>query len=253
MKEVSKKKVVPSLLILNGDVVDIGIDLGDFYRGASVFTTFRTKNGKAIWWDQHLARLRSHAKHFAFIVPRDEEFLAAFAVLIEASSVDIKVRFTLTSSNFFASAEAYHPPMLDVYEGVQVCWGEYYVHPQLAAYKTGNYLPYLLAHQQAQENNYFEALMCTEAGILVDACRSSPILYECGKLTIPIGGLHSIAREMVIQSARDMGLGICFKTLTRAEITGQILLASSTIGLVPVGPPSDREVENLIARFCPYS
>lgn len=239
-------------LLVNNIATDEPAYFNELVHGASVFTTLRTQNMKPLWWPQHRARLLRHAQFFNLHLPSHKKLEQSIGTLIESAQVDIKIRLMLTRNNFFASSQPYVPPSKEVYDGVSICLSKFRVHSQLAPYKTGNYLPYLLAFQQAQEDGAFEALMCNDAGYIVDGSRSSPLFYSHKSLLIPQGGLDSIARQQVIMVAKKIGLSVVEKKILHKEMSGQILLASSTIGLVPVGTSTDKTVNKLVAYFCPH-
>lgn len=238
--------------LINGRPSENELLLSELFHGASVFTTFRTKNFQPVWWDEHLARLLKHSRHFNFCQPSEAEFRKSFDILNANSQLDLKIRFTLSATNFIASAGGYEKPPTLIYDGVKVTWSDYFAHPQLAQFKTGNYLPYLLAHQKANLHGAFEALMCTEEGFLVDGSRTSPIFYLPGVIIVPTGGLHSITRSKVIAAAEKRGVEVKYLAVRRNNMPGQLLLASSTIGLVAVNKPLDCIVKDLINQFCPH-
>ncbi len=225
-------------------------------HGATVFTTVRVEDGRPLLWDRHLARLSRHAAALGIDHPGDAALERDLDALRETGP-RLLLRLTLGQGIRLAGARVHVPPPRTVYtQGVNVVVTGVRVHPDLAAYKTGSYLPFLLARREAEAVGAFEALLRDAEGHVVDGSRTSPILYRRGGLDLLAGGLEGITREAVAREAERLGLMSRRLHLGPSEIEavggeGQLLLAGSGVGLVPVGPPLDETIEALIARFRP--
>jgi branched-subunit amino acid aminotransferase/4-amino-4-deoxychorismate lyase len=125
--------------------------------------------------------------------------------------------------------------------------------PNLSRYKTGSRLPYHLAAQAAQRQDAFEALLVDQQGHVVDGTITSPLLYRDSVLTSLTGGLDGITRYQVIRQAQALGLRVASAALSWPECQGQLLLAGSGVGLVPVGHPVDAAVTELVRLFRPIA
>ncbi|RDI94803.1 4-amino-4-deoxychorismate lyase [Meiothermus sp. QL-1] len=226
---------------------------GFLYHGQSVFTTLRAEGGRPLWPEEHLFRLRRHAEALGLPYPGDEAFWEDLKALLAGfpEAPCLRLRLTVGEGVWLSEARPYAPPPQAFYrEGVRVALTPYRVHPDLARYKTGNYLPYHLALRAAQEQGAFEGLLLDAQGHVVDGSRTSPLLYREGVLYLLEGGLEGITREKVAEAARELGLKVERAFLRPEALSGTLLLAGSGVGLVPVGSPPE-EIQPLLERFRP--
>lgn len=220
-------------------------------HGASVFTTIRLEEGRAILWERHLARLASQAARLGFPYPGDEAFEADLRALRELGP-RLLLRLTVTDDFRMAQASAHVPPAPALYEeGVRAVVTSFRVHPDLARYKTGSHLAYRLARREAEARGAFEGLLLDGAGHVVDGSRTSPLLLRDDELVLLEGGLEGITREAVAEEAERLGFRIRRSRLREDELEGEILLAGSGVGLLCVGAPSSDRIRSLVERFRP--
>ncbi|BAW01183.1 branched-chain amino acid aminotransferase/4-amino-4-deoxychorismate lyase [Thermus thermophilus] len=239
--------------LLNGTPLALDLPEAFLYHGASVFTTLRAEGGRPLWLEEHLARLRRHALALGLFYPGDEAFLEDLEALLRAfpDAPCLRLRLTVGEGVRLSEARPYAPLPPSLYrEGVRVRLTGYRVHPDLARYKTGNYLPYRLALEEARKEGAFEGLLLDASGHVVDGSRTSPLLFREGTLFLLEGGLEGITREKVAEAARGLGLRVERVRLGPEGLRGHLLLAGSGVGLLPVGPPPV-ELLPLIERFRP--
>ena len=219
-------------------------------QGISVFTTLRQEQGSWLYLENHFSRLRRDALALG-IAPVPE---AAWEGLLAGLPQDpLRVRLTLSPVAWSLEAAPYQAPPEQVYQGVNVIPTSIQVLAGLARYKTGSRLPYHLAAQTAQRQGAFEALLVDHQGHVVDGTITSPLLYRDGVLTSLTGGLDGITRYQVIRQAKALGLKVTSAALSWPECRGQLLLAGSGVGLVPVGPPVEPVVAELVRFFRPIA
>lgn len=205
-----------------------GLDQSAWLHGATAFTTLRTCRGLPLLWRAHLARL---AESCALLgLPRPEEDVPHLDPLPWGL-----LRLTATPDGLFWS----HRPLLPgprPVDGVRVRLTDMQVHPQFAAHKTGNYLPYLLAGREAARAGAFEGWLTDTAGHVVDGGRTSPLLEVPhssggGELVVPAGGLPGITRAAFLARRTFQIRPVPVEELpqvTRAWVCG------SGVGIVPV-------------------
>lgn len=189
--------------------------------GESAFTTVRTWGGAALLWEQHLARLQGTCAWLGLPAPEEE------LPRLDAAGWGL-LRVTVTPDGTFWSRRPLAPgPRPE--RGVVVRLTEMEVHPQLAAHKTGNYLPYLLAGRAAA--GAFEGWLTDGNGHVLDGSRTSPLLELDGRLVVPSGGLPGITRAAFLSGRSFETRPVTVADLphvTRAWVCG------SGVGVVPV-------------------
>ncbi len=213
------------------------------FHGESVFTTLRSHRGRLIMWHHHWQRLTEHAAFFGFWLPPEDRVIDLLHAHINAA--DHKIRVIIAPSHHAITLEPYSPQAANIYQGVSIIKSSWQVHPVLGRYKTSNLLPYLCALKEAQTRGAFEALLTNHDGFVVDGARTSLLHYDGAKLVALAGGLDGCMRKFVM-----MTLGYhdqCF--MRYHDLTGQLLLANSLMGLVPVSPIIYDEVFDMVELF----
>jgi branched-chain amino acid aminotransferase len=126
---------------------------------------------------------------------------------------------------------------------------------------SGNYINSILANQEATMNGYDEALLLDVNGYVAEGAGENLFIVKDGQLIEPqmVSGLTGITRATVIEIARDLGLGVVARPMTRddvyladeafftgtaAEITPIRELDGRTIGAGSRGPVTER-IQNL--------
>ncbi|MGV3580814.1 MAG: branched-chain amino acid transaminase [Methylophilus sp.] len=86
----------------------------------------------------------------------------------------------------------------------------------------GNYMNSILAHQEAVQDGYQEALLLDVDGFVAEGSGENVFIVRKGKLYTPdlTSALEGITRDTIIQLAEERGLKIIEKRITRDEIYG---------------------------------
>ena len=197
------------------------LDHPAWLHGLSAFTTVRTRRGEPVLWAAHLDRLRRTCAFLDLPAPD-----AGWPTLDPWPWGLLRV--TVTGDGTFWTHRPLTPgPRPE--GGVRVRLTDIQVHPQLAAHKTGNYLPYRLALQGAADA--FEGWLVGPDGTLADGSRTSPLLEIGGQRIVPAGGLPGLTRAAFLAGQDWSERGVHPSELprvTRAWICG------SGVGVVPV-------------------
>ncbi|WP_309573166.1 aminotransferase class IV [Deinococcus sp.] len=199
-----------------------GLDSPAWLHGESAFTTIRTHHGRPLLWEAHVARLEHTCALLG--LPTPDPALPALDALPWGL-----LRLTVTAAGTFWSHRPLRPgPRPD--GGVLVRLTDVQVHPQLGAHKTGNYLPYRLAAQEAAPA--FEGWLTDAWGHVVDGSRTSPLFELDGQLVCPLGGLPGVTRAAFLADLPHDRRAVQVADLAR--VTGAWVCGSG-VGIVPVG------------------
>ena len=84
----------------------------------------------------------------------------------------------------------------------------------------GNYMNSILAHQEATNDGYHEALLLDTQGYVTEGSGENIFIVKKGKLYTPnlTSALDGITRDSVINIAHDEGLEVIEKNITRDEV-----------------------------------
>ena len=248
-----------SNVYLNGRVMPAGqatVSVSDagLLHGASAFTTMLARNGKVFRIDRHLARLMNTVRHLHLrtdpSLAAPENLKAATEKLLEANGLtDARVRITLTAGSVqggppttLITAETLPEYPAQWYEkGITVMASSFkQTGSSTDGYKTGCYLPRVLARQEAAAKGADEALWFTADGQLAEACFCNVFLVLNGKVHTPpldTPVLPGMVREAVIELCGQGGIGLDDQSpLTIREMLSgeEMFLTSSTAGIRPV-------------------
>ena len=84
----------------------------------------------------------------------------------------------------------------------------------------GNYMNSILAHQEAAQDGYDEALLLDVDGFVAEGSGENVFIVRKGKLYTPdlTSALEGITRDTIVQLAKEIGLEVIEKRITRDEV-----------------------------------
>ena len=84
----------------------------------------------------------------------------------------------------------------------------------------GNYMNSILAHQEAAQDGYDEALLLDVDGFVAEGSGENVFIIRKGKLFTPdlTSALEGITRDTIVQLAKEIGLEVIEKRITRDEV-----------------------------------
>lgn len=249
---------------LNGEVIPAGeakvsaFDAG-LLHGASAFTTMLARSGKVFRLQRHLHRLTNTVEVLDLRTDATAEKIekAVYELLSANELSDSRVRVTLTPGAVGRMDEGDQdqpPTTLITAEPLPDYPAEWYekgigvvISPfkQLAGdpafgFKTGCYMPRVLARKEAAAKGFDEALWFTTENLLAEACFCNVFLVREGELrTPPLGTpvLPGVVREAVIELCRQQDLPCDAEaplTIDDVLAAEEMFLTSSTAGIRPV-------------------
>ena len=235
-------------LFINEEAASVDHKNFSHFHGNSVFTTLRSKAGKILNLEQHCERVFAHAEYFDFFVPGFNKIEYLSKNFVKNNSRDQKIRIILSKNSWALSFEDCIVPK-EIYNGVNFIFSRYEVHPQFAKFKTGNSLPYFLAHEEAKKQNAFEALLKNSDGFVVDGSRTSILKFSNDTLYLLSGGLEGIMAQEILSYANSLGVSTKREFFKSSELSGEIYLSNSSIGLIPASKNCHPIMRKIIDHF----
>ena len=253
---------------------DRGLLLGD-----GLFETVLFKAGRAVLWEQHLARLARGCAALRLPYPDPDDLAAAAQEALEAAGLGTAraaVRLTWTAGSggrglerpqaleprLIASAAPSarpHTPARVLISGVRRNAGS-----PVSRLKTLSYLDNVLARREALTGGADEALMLNGQGHLACAAASNLFWIAEDRLYTPdlaCGVLDGIMRGEAIDAARRLGVEVLEVEADAVALAGAqaLFLTSSLIGLrriaeldgAPCGDhPLVEQLQSALEGFC---
>ncbi|MGV7221291.1 MAG: aminotransferase class IV [Nitrospinales bacterium] len=265
----------------------ISVNDHGFLFGDSVYEVVATQQGKTLFLEEHLARLRRSAKGISLDIPySDERFISEINnTLMEAGNDESYIRIMVTRGDgeididpstcekpnvliFVTSPHIY--PRENYVNGINVALVSIKRNSRDAlnpGIKTGNYLNNVLAILEANGSKAHDALMLNAWGYLTECTTSNFFFVQDGKIMTPseeCGILSGITRSVIIQLARENGFLVeegqwpaeILQKIDEAFITGTVKRVAPVTQLDgrPVGEgspgPVVKKLMHLYDDFC---
>lgn len=236
------------------------MDRGSIH-GLGLFETMLAVDGKLLFAERHLARLRSGHETLGWPVdfPAFQEIATQLLVHNGLGTGRARVRLTVTGGSgpihdltpgadrlvWMSAFPALVPP-----ESLSAClsrWSRNEFSP-LAGLKCASYSENLIALDHARRIGFDETVFLNTAGHLCEAATANLFLVKNGTLFTPAlnsGCLPGVTREVIIELALEMGIPCEAPDLTvnHLEAADELFLTSSTIGVMPVSRFGERALE----------
>jgi len=238
-------------------VFDHGLLYGD-----GVFEGIRVYDGRVFELEAHLRRLYESAKVIRLEVPMDKsELVSAIKKTVEANGImDGYIRLVVTrgvgtlglnpfvckNSSLIIIADKIQLYPEELYEtGMRIVSATTVRNHPLAIppqVKSLNYLNNIIAKIEALDNDVPEAVMYNHEGYVAEATGDNVFIVRDGVICTPpvqAGALEGITRNLVIRLAKEEGLEVVEKNLTRCDlyICNEFFLtgtAAEVIGIVGI-------------------
>lgn len=217
------------------------------HYGMGVFEgvrAYKTEQGTAIFrLQEHTDRLFRSAHILGMKLPYDKETLKAAqldsvrennlesaylrpmafygseAMGISAKNLSVHVIVAAWTWGAYMGAEALE-------KGIRVKTSSFARHhvniTMCKAKANGNYMNSILAHQEAAQDGYQEALLLDVDGFVAEGSGENVFIVRNGKLYTPdlTSALEGITRDTIVQLANEIGLQVVEKRITRDEVYG---------------------------------
>ena len=243
-------------------VFDHGLLYGD-----GVFEGIRAYNGRVFKLEEHVSRLYASAKTILLNIPMDQSEMAeaVLATCRENGIHDGYVRLVITRGVGGLGLNPHsckNPSIIIIAGKIQLYPAELYekgmaiitaattrnaqnaVNP---AIKSLNYLNNILAKIEAIHAGYEEALMLNTEGFIAE-CTGDNVFIVSGSrvLTPPVtaGALRGITRHVAMEIARELGLEVVERDLTRYDVytADECFLTGTGAEIIPVVEVDARKI-----------
>jgi branched-chain amino acid aminotransferase len=229
-------------------VLDHGLLFGD-----SVYETMRTYCGKPFLFSRHFARLEHSADAINLKLPwsKSKTFEEIRKTCL-AGECRIRLVVTRGIGDVSATTKTCAGPTAIIIvvplaapderiytEGVEVVISSIKRSGRLADIKTGSLIHQVMALQEADSKNAYEAILLTADEKLSDGITSNIYLVHGSKILTPshdAGIVEGITRSVVLKLARETGLEVVegFFDVGEIERSDEMFLTSSTREVVPI-------------------
>lgn len=240
-------------MLIDGVTTDVlpASDRGLAY-GDGLFETFRLHNGKLLFLDEHLERLRSGCKTLQMQADY-RQIQHWLQVAVASAPADAVVKLILTRGSGgrgYALPKSASPRCLisvhplppdsvpPAYAGIQatVCQQRLAWQPALAGIKHLNRLEQVLASTELVDTSYHEGLMLDYAEHLIEGTRSNIFISLQGKLLTPDlegCGINGVMRKKLLElfGSEVSIANIKVEDIAKAE---EIFAVNSVVGVWPI-------------------
>src|SRR5258705_6768535 len=210
-------------------VHDRGLQYGD-----GLFETLRCEQGRARWFERHLARLGAGCARLH--IPRpDGELLRREAESLLEGCPRGRAKLVLTRGvgggrGYGPSGDEQAPRILTVHPWPAAGSQEFRValspvalacNRALAGLKHLNRLEQVLAQQAAAASGVDEVLMCSPSGQVISGSMSNLFVVQGEALVTPPleeGGVAGIMRSLVLELAPQVGIAVRIQPLSRQDL-----------------------------------
>jgi branched-chain amino acid aminotransferase len=248
---------------LDGECIDessamIGAMSNAALYGRGVFTTVRISGGEPFLLDKHVRRLRENAvaiglddsdDSFADLGSNIRELLDANKLIRGRARITL---FDKTSSSLWTSSRDGGVSVLILTADQQPTLREFRLtispynvnsRSPLVGVKSCNYLENLVAHSNAKERGFDEAIRLNESGAVASGCMSNVFWLKDGKLFTPrleTGCLAGTTRQFILE---NIACSETIATIEDIQNAGSIFLTSAGIGVRQAAALDDRQFE----------
>ena len=277
-----KKIYLDGLIVDEADAKVSVFDHGLLY-GDGVFEGIRFYNHRVFRLEEHIRRLYDSAKSILLTIPlTPQEMIAATCATIRANGlVDGYIRLVITRGVGPMGLSPYKCPkasVIIIVDTISLYSEEAYANgltmatcssrrpshdilsPQV---KSLNYLNNVMAKVEALQAGAEEGLILNDLGLVAECTGDNVFVFRDGFITTPpitAGALPGITRAAVIDIAKELGIPLaerdlsrhdiytcdeCFLTGTAAEVIAATKLDQRVLGTGKPGPITQK----IIARF----
>lgn len=242
--------------LINKDDANISIFSEGFSYGFGLFETIKIENGKIIFFDEHIERLKNSTKELGMEFSQDIESLKKHCYeLINKNHIKkgvLKITLTKnTNSNILiiSNSERYYEN--NVYDKgfkiklSKVKRNQFSILPYI---KSNNYMENYIERQIALENGYDEILFLNIDNKVCEGAISNIFYIKNNIIYTPkveCGLLPGIVRKKIIDLAKNLGCIIIEDEFSLDEVLSadEVFLTNSLFDIMPVNTIDNRRFD----------
>jgi branched-chain amino acid aminotransferase len=198
---------------------------------------------KATLMAAQIAAVRENKLESAYMRPM--AFYGSEAMGISASTLSTHVIVAAWSWGAYMGEEA-------ITKGIRVKTSSFTRHhvniTMCKAKANGNYMNSILAHQEAIQDGYQEALLLDVDGFVAEGSGENIFLVRKGKLITPdlTSALEGITRDTIVQLANELGIEVVEKRITRDEVytCDEAFFTGTAAEVTPIRELDNRTIGN---------
>ena len=235
----------------NGRIIsdqDVAKPISDaVFYGLGLFDTLRFRNGKILFEDLHLDRLKQQCAKLGFYYPGYSKINQAIQQIIESNEINeglLKVVLVPASKDDWTDSELYiFPRVLENIKDfpVQIVFFPEREFPILRftpQFKSLFYLGNILAKQKAGSLGAYEPIFYNEDNIITEGAIRNIFFIKKGTVYTPsesLGILNGIIRQKVIEISQSIGFPIIEGEISFSDLhtMDESFLTSTGIGVIP--------------------
>ena len=201
---------------LNGIISEKELLSEDFFYGYSLFETMYGVNGKVLFLEKHLDRIKKSAKLIGINIKEDinaniADFINKFGNLEE-----FMFKIQVSNNNLYMKILSFKGREAD--EGITASFiGKYYQN-EMGFIKSGNYLGNILAKKDLES---FEGVFINRQGTITEGTISNVFFIKNSIIYTPsldLNILPGLTREIIIKISKKLGIKVQEGHFTKKEL-----------------------------------
>lgn len=218
------------------------------FNSFGLFETMRSYNGRIVYFEQHLKRLKNSCHpaglNFTYSIQRLKKSISD--IVRRHGLKDACIKFCVYRSDCgqdaFILVKEYRPYDQKKYEqGMSLAVSSFRQNESslLARIKTTDRMLYELSFNQAKRRGFDGSLILNNRGFIAEASRSNIFFVQDDTLFTPqlsCGCLDGITRRAVLDLAKKYNINFCEGKFTPADLyrSDEAFLTNSLAGIMPI-------------------
>lgn len=227
-----------------------------FMFGYGLFETLKVKDGKIIFFDEHITRLRNGADILRLKLDRESDDILkdCMKVILFRELTDGVLKISLVKDidcdSLLVTCRKNPYGSEDYLRGFKIIFSDTKrnSHSLLVTVKTNNYLENILEKQKATEKGFDEALFLNTDNFVAEGAVSNVFWVKDNTVYTPCvscGLLPGIVREKIIECVKKLEIEIRQGEFTKDQLldADEVFITNSVMNVMPVSSIEDTEFE----------